>query len=797
MGDSEPKPTATLTWSNSNVVRLKLWKANGVVDWNKECEITADKRHIRDGMRVYDADGDAIDDARFNGIRQGYSIQYCFKVPVLTPPSPPPTKGNLKITILSDHGTVTSTHLLVEKTIPRTLEEFWAIIPGAKGVDETALEHGRASVLKKTEKWEKLTAGILDESCLKKDDGIYQYQVQRFRTPDNSPTQPQWMNPSILSKSNSSLEKRIQWLFSDNPFQGDAIPDVHVDTTMLNIRDWLNNETEKYADAHAIGTLFAMPGSGKTKSVLEAAKRANTKHKRIRICDVEYDELKRCDKFVNSRVKKIQNDISTSNTDDSNKTISIHFDEVQTLLDEEDGEKVLKKLASVCAALGNQNKRLKFFFTGTNINASKPIDLGSELKAVPFYLDGSFPKDFVRSLYKDHIEEIVNEEMEGFLERCHHNRRFTAFFLKNLWDEKHNRNDQKKSVSDHYEAALESAQQPIASRMANHACPAACRIFRILLQAINDEKRPLSATGGQGTSSVIAITVDTSTFASDLHYVLGGGLNVHNQLVTRNDKTTVHVILPEGCVFEILMQIMGRAVQPSTYNNMLSFLRTSRVKEFNFGWFMEALVVHDLKCVSSEFEDWLRCGRRHAKIMEAEVVNEPKLWECNPKASSDKVIWWVRDEMNSHQDRWIDIGYRQDNGEVVIVECKSGVTEVPAARTKFFEKAIDLATKHSGIQWIAVYLCSSEPGDDEKPENTTKNLQMMMKILVLPKHSEMAKTLRAAKGKGLEQQESLVDRLESGGIQTDRVRMYAGGSHSLVSTPTCGAKRRRTDPFCT
>ena len=232
---------------------------------------------------------------------------------------------------------------------------------------------------------------------------------------------------------------------------------------------------------------------------------------------------------------------------------------------------------------------------------------------------------------------------------------------------------------------------------------------------------------------------------------------------------------------------------------MLSFLRTSRVKEFNFGWFMEALVVHDLKCVSSEFEDWLRCGRRHAKIMEAEVVNEPKLWECIPKASSDsdKVIWWVRDEMNSHQDRWIDIGYRQDKGEVVIVECKSGVTDVPAARTKFFKKAIDLATKHSGIQWIAVYLCSSEPGDDKKPENTTKNLQM--KIPVLPEHSEMAKTLRAAKGKGplVDQQESLVDRLESGGIQTDRLRMYAGGSQSLVSTPASRAKQQRTDPFCT
>ena len=126
-----------------------------------------------------------------------------------------------------------------------------------------------------------------------------------------------------------------------------------------------------------------------------------------------------------------------------------------------------------------------------------------------------------------------------------------------------------------------------------------------------------------------------------------------------------------------------RAVTHGTITSLLSFLNTSQVKTFNLGWFFEALVVYDLICADSEFESLLRCGPRHRGIPQAKVIkNQPQLWKHIPKAPTEELIWWVRDEMNSHQNRWIDIGYRQDDGKIVIVECKSGATNKSGAGRK-------------------------------------------------------------------------------------------------------------------
>lgn len=326
------------------------------------------------------------------------------------------------------------------------------------------------------------------------------------------------------------------------------------------------------------------------------------------------------------------------------------------------------------------------------------------MKADPISFTGSFPADFVKGLFEKFICPPSDEHLEIF-ERCRHNRRVTENFLKNAWTAQA-RNGVVGTASDHYEDARRSVSETIFSELgASRVSLGACRIFRLMLQSIS--KGRISFPGNM---KILTLLVENS---DDLSYVLGGGLNVRSiENGTGQDagKTKVGVFYPEGCVIEILSIGMSRAVQPDTITSLLSFLHTSQMKTFNLGWFFEALVVYDLKCADSEFESQLNEGLRHQDILQAEVIkDEPQLWRRIPAAPTEEVIWGVHDEMNRHQNRWIDVAYRQEDNAVVIIECKSGVSPQnnQVART-FFENATNLAVSHPTITWIAVYACFHE-----------------------------------------------------------------------------------------
>lgn len=242
----------------------------------------------------------------------------------------------------------------------------------------------------------------------------------------------------------------------------------------------------------------------------------------------------------------------------------------------------------------------------------------------------------------------------------------------------------------------------------------------------------------------------------------------------KDGQKRIKIYYPEGCVIEILAKIMSRAVTHGTITSLLSFLNASQVKTFNLGWFFEALVVYDLKCADSEFESLLGCGPRHKGILEADVVkNQPKLWEHIPHAPTEELIWWVRDEMNSHQNRWIDVGYRQEDGANVIIECKSGVTtKTSEARNNFFVNAINLALKHPGVTWIAVYACFLNPGGKslQRPSNLT------MTTLTIDKSTFLARVFATAKLSDDDKVEALTQQLQSNAVIAQSSIVYDGGT---------------------
>jgi hypothetical protein len=177
----------------------------------------------------------------------------------------------------------------------------------------------------------------------------------------------------------------------------------------------------------------------------------------------------------------------------------------------------------------------------------------------------------------------------------------------------------------------------------------------------------------------------------------------------------------------------------------------------------------------------LDLGPRHHGILQAKVIkDQPQLWKHIPGAPRKELIWWVRDEMNSHQNRWIDVAYRQDDDAVVIIESKSGVSSsYSTAANKFFDNAIKLAGKHSTITWIAVFACFYDPDNSslELPSaNVPTNLTMKVVTISQVQSSFLGDVFMIAKQSDEEQVGALTQKFQSQAVIVPSNNVYEGGT---------------------
>lgn len=632
--------------------------------------------------------------------------------------------------------------------------------------------NGKVTVKVEGGGWQRLGGKPLSRTDYEVSAGAYHFQIQRFSTPNGSPS-----GDAKVSVSNKEqLASSVREIFSLNPFH-ERIPVIHEDETINNLVGFFNATGSDNEDVSNIATLLAMPGSGKTRSIKEAAAKAGAVHKRVRIDASwsDYDDGTDVVQIVRGHLMRAIGIGSLPGI--WSQQVVVHFDEVQVFLSFENGPKKLQTLAEVCNSIIYSGDTaltwLKFVFTGTNINAHSPIRLGSSLKAEPISITGSFPFDFVIRLFTDYID-APTEEHVALLERCRHNRRVTERFLRHAWD--HRKGSQE--LSAYYELARNHVAASISSQLDSKekvTSPLACRVLRLVLQAISEGR-----TTSIGQVKLLTLRVDESS--QDLDYVRGGGLNVFDTLPggSSDAKKDVRVYYPEGCVIEILSMLSCRAVLPKTITDLLSFLYTSRVKTFNLGWFFEALIVHDLCCADSEFEALLQLGKRQNSIFNTVAIrDQPQLWKAIPAATAEQILWWVRDEMNSHQDRWIDIAYRQEDAAIVIVESKSGVSSQGSGPAEqFFRKAVKLARKYPTMNWIAVYACFRSPGDDAMGATEEANLTKRM-ILVDERNCPfLAGVFAIAKEADDEQLDALAQDLKSQAVISPSAPNYSGGTPS-------------------
>ena len=181
--------------------------------------------------------------------------------------------NNFTVFVLNCYNEVTTVCRFSNKEIPSTLQQFWL----ATGVDERISNYGKARVTVSMEEgWSKLDAN--PKSTVKyifdSRNGAM-FQLSPFHTPTSSPLDG--ADKEGVEKVETQFRGVVEELFKPNPF-ANGIPSVYEDTTLEKLRAFFQRQPDEHntTDSDVLALILAMPGSGKTRTVVEAARGKNT-----------------------------------------------------------------------------------------------------------------------------------------------------------------------------------------------------------------------------------------------------------------------------------------------------------------------------------------------------------------------------------------------------------------------------------------------------------------------------------------------------------------------------------------
>jgi len=202
----------------------------------------------------------------------------------------------------------------------------------------------------------------------------------------------------------------------------------------------------------------------------------------------------------------------------------------------------------------------------------------------------------------------------------------------------------------------------------------------------------------------------------------------------------IKVFFPAGFVLEVLEAFLGRTAAHHTGNTVVSYLRLNLVLGFELrGHLFEWLIAHDISCVCSEFDDIMPAmAKRHPACIAASPASDPQVYN-RVVEGVDPGIWVVRDTLDSHQKRWVDVAYSiklPNNSKFragfVMIECKTGykkrTSDLSDLCRDFFAEAAQFARLHSSFYFMAIFACEF---DFPKPTETTLPTNMHTAVVTI------------------------------------------------------------------
>jgi hypothetical protein len=607
---------------------------------------------------------------------------------------------NFTVFVFDRYNQVTTLCRFSNKVVPSTRQEFWL----ATGVDDRiSKNYGAARVtVSMKEGLSKLDANSKSTDKYKIDEkyGVM-FQLCPFHTPTRSPSEGAEKDEGV-EKVQSHFRSVMEELFKPNPFAS-GIPAVYEDPTIRELRAFFQRSSQQdTTDSCVLALILAMPGSGKTRTVAETAMKET--YNRFRMSNQTFESAASVQKFLEESVKK-----SCRGVDEIplkyDDVVVVHFDEIQSLMEPPKGseEPLVTTLSKAIDAMVNVHPPrswLKFVMTGTNIFTRTTIKIGSDVKAMPIPLDGSFSLEFVTKLAHDHGLSAVFQDT-NYLERCRHNRRFTEYFFFNVWNEFEKDNF---AVAKAYEMAFIRMKEQMNNQIKLLApvSKVACTVFAKLLAVAPED-------------IVEGVVFLRKCSREEKAYIAGGGLNVRDI-----EEDGINIFYPAGFVLEVLEALLGRAASYKSGNTVTAFLRVHRVTGFGVkGHLLEWLIAHDISCVRSEFNTVMApSATRHDSCIGAEAISDAQAYHCIMKEGTEPGIWVVRDTHNSKQNRWVDVAYSivvpsdSYRAGFVLLECKTGYKnqsrELNAFCDKFFQEAATYAQMYPDYYFVATFVCEFE-----------------------------------------------------------------------------------------
>ena len=680
--------------------------------------------------------------------------------------------SNFAVFVLDRHGNVTNVCRFGAKEVPATLEDFWR----STGIDGRIVQGKNFRVTVNTKAgWEKLGAYARPMYAYKTDpnDGV-QFQLSPYSTPSSSPD-TEALKGRGGEKIGVNFESVVANLLPDNPFAG-RIPSIYEDNTITSLRAFFRQRSaeQEGADIPVLALILAMPGSGKTRSVVEATRMEKTRCKRLRMSQYEFHSADSLKKFLSAKVVQACGVKSMPSV--FNEVVVVHLDEIQSLMSAPEGsqELLVTTLSTEIDCLINADPPrwwLKFVLTGTNVFTRSTIKIKTEVKIDPITLDGSFSIDFVQQLADDHG---LSGSFAGtnYLERCRHNRRFTELFLKEVWKGIYESKGAGFDVADAYDDAFLIMKEQMSNQI-EHFAPVsrvACSVFaKILAVPRGKVDRFLRLSNCSHDENA---------------YIAGGGFNVR---AIDNDSITIYN--PAGFVLEVLEALLGRAAPYATGSTVTSFLRVHSVCGFGVkGHLFEWLIAHDILCPQSEFDGVMEpYASRHDNCIGAEAISGAKVYDLIFDADAVPGIWVVRDTHLNNQDRWVDVAYSiKVSGDYTkgfaLLECKTGYKKARQALRnsceKFFTKAAKFAQSHSSYYFVAVFVSECE-FENEDVSALPQNLTTVTQVITNERCPMIASFL-AADPTDSGSNEALAEELSRAAVVSDvGAKSYLGGSQGM------------------
>ncbi len=520
-----------------------------------------------------------------------------------------------------------------------------------------------------------------------------------------------------------------------------VLPELYEDDALKAVTE----ELLLHAQDPFVLVMMAIPGSGKTRTVVSACAKADIVTVRIKLLDDSLGVIHKCisdarrdprhDVASYEDWKSVLRPVITKLLRDKlgdAKGLAglrvLHLDEAQTLMGNaivsrtqwdatcEPWNMVMPTVCAVLQSLLNHDRNLRCVVSGTNFFAPLVLSTGSEAKTAPVALSGTFPPKWVMSNLVNKYFRVPANLSDNMLEHVTFlsgNRRAIQHFLVFL----------KRAVEGKREGD---------ELFAEELCNARRDAFREWSRPIADALR---GTRGVAVLAMAAIVypeafsgrrVDGTTIKFPLEslpdavkdFGLAGGINLNVS------AGTVSVSIPQGCVWEFMGSLVGSATALWNVKEVEAFVRAAKSVDTQTGCAFERLFACELSMMDLDGQCPLYkriarvWGGKGTLVPDPLVFGQPFVYE-----SRIRDVEWCPHQVYCVQEKAADVGKRvvdvgfpmwvvTDTGGAkeqarIMCELKKGYACAELWRLcwKYFEEMRDYAARNPNV--IVCFVASS------------------------------------------------------------------------------------------